>query len=1747
MSRNDTYPQHVVTAVIVAHDGAPWLSRVCDAMLDQTRPVQRVVAVDTGSRDRSGGLLAGKLGNGVVFGMDRGTGYGTAVAKALQHKAANVAVPVPSSAGKSGRGPARGQDDRVEWIWLLHDDCEPAPDALEQLLRGAAETPQAAVLGPKVRDWSDRDVLLEAGVTIDTVGRRITGIEPREVDQGQHDGDRDTLAVGSAGMLIRRDVWDAVRGFDPSMGLFREDVDFCWRVHAAGFRVRVITDAVVFHAQAAARRRRSVSVGRRPQLLDRRNALLTLAGNLPLVPMVKSLAGNVCVSFLRVLFFLLAKRVTAALDESAALASVLLHPLRLAGIRRMRARGRKAAYGRLRNELPRGRSLRRIAEFAAAMFASDQQAAAGSHHATEDPDEADDFLLTDSGIVQRILTNPGVLLLLGLAVVTIAAERSLLSAGTLGGGALLPAGGAASVWHEYVLGFHPTGVGSPSVAPTYLAIVALLATLLTGKAWLAVDVILLGCVPIAGMTAYFAIRRVTASVVVRIWVAATYALIPVAAGAISAGRVGTAAAFALIPLIGLQVGRMFSQPPRMARRAAWATGLITGVAAAFVPLVWVIALLAGVAAAVALRAGRRLLINIGIAVIVPVVLLIPWVFQLAAHPSELLLEAGIQQTGLASPHLATKSLMLMSPGGPGLPPVWVTAGLIIVALVALLVAGRRVLVLSGWAVAVLGLLVAIPVSRLSIRPAAGGAAVIAWPGVALAITAAGLLLAAAVGGDGLIAAAADRRSGGRRTAGGRGIAIVLLAVIGCSAPLAAGTFWIRHGVEGPVKAARGQIVPALVTDSAVGGAQVRTLILNPHGSGVSFQLLRGTGPNLGDAELAPVPAAESALRTAVAALAAPGGGQAVDQVQALARFDIGFVLMRAPVNQNLARTLDAVTGLVQVSMTPTFDLWRLANMPSRVSVLEQNGTLVPVPSGQIDVSGAKAPAAGGTLLLAEPVGGWQATLNGHPLTSVPSPAGSWAQAFRLPSGGGTLDIGRSDFSRDLALGLELLAALVVAALALPGSRSAAETAAAGESGAGAHAGAGTDAARRGRAKPDEDEVAAGAGARARAGASAGAGGYGGRGADADETMVGAAFDGAAGGRARGGEPAAGAGRSVDGGLDLAEGGRFDDDRFDDGRFDDGRFEDDELDDDRADGGRPGAAEDAGRNRGRGGKGRTRGLSLSGRGLGRRRGKPAGPDGPAQPGVRGPQPAGPGRLAAAAGMAAAGQAAGSRGGRDGRDDWDGGQAEDWDDSGTQNMPPALSPAGNSPSGRMGPPAGVRSPTGAWPYPGDDELDQDQDQAGRDRGGYGSGPYPVASPAAEDWPGAGTREAAYGRPAADWDSQPAEPDPPGRQGRRGSGQHASPGRRGSGDGGRPGRRGGSDEYAASGSRKDSGRRGRRGRSGDSDGPESRGRSGEYDVPVPRGGSGEYEYEVPVPRGGSGEYDAPEPGGRRDDYDGPGRRGGADEYAPTGQYANSGPYEGPERGGYGGPERRGGPGGYDGPERRGGSGDEYARPGAYAEAEPYADPDPRDSGSWRRGPGEYTRPARPGSRGGTGDYAAPGPRGGAGGSGRPDAARSGGRGQSSWPSGEDNGGWPTGQQPAVSGSDQAPSWSGGEPRPDRPAGATGSWRGGAQPPPAQPPPAQPRRHDRSAARPPGYESEPGYGSGPQYGADPAYNDPAYNDPAYDGEADWSGSDDALEPLPSTQTHRGPGGASGPQERSRRRWRAPADDEDPDERNAW
>ena len=104
--------------------------------------------------------------------------------------------------------------------------------------------------------------------------------------------------------------------------------------------------------------------------------------------------------------------------------------------------------------------------------------------------------------------------------------------------------------------------------------------------------------------------------------------------------------------------------------------------------------------------------------------------------------------------------------------------------------------------AVLGLAAALLASRVTVTPA-GGQPVVAWPGVPLAVAAAGLLLAAAAAADGLgRTLSAGGRTGLRRLASARGVPVAILALAACTAPVLAAAYWVTNGDQRPDRAGR---------------------------------------------------------------------------------------------------------------------------------------------------------------------------------------------------------------------------------------------------------------------------------------------------------------------------------------------------------------------------------------------------------------------------------------------------------------------------------------------------------------------------------------------------------------------------------------------------------------------------------------------------------------------------------------------------------------------------------------------------------------------------------------------------------------------------------------------------------------------------------------------------------------------------------------------------------------------------------
>jgi GT2 family glycosyltransferase len=1040
LPRGSARTRPVVTTVLVSHDGAAWLPRTLAALAAQTRAPDTVVAVDTGSTDASRTLVADAIGAEHVVEAGPSTGFGAAVLLGLAH----VGARQPAAAGTAAAGSVPTEGGHTEWIWLLHDDAEPDPRALERLLAGVARDPAVGIAGPKVRGWYDRRLLLEVGVTIARSGRRETLLERREQDQGQHDGTRQVLAVNTAGLLIRRDVWEELGGLEPALPLLRDDVDLGWRATLAGHRVLCVTDAVIHHAEAASQERREIAVRRGAprraaahlHRLDRQHAIRVLLFNLPLAELPFAVLRLTVGTVLRAAGLLLGKLPGYALDELWALIAVLLRPDLLVAARRSRRRTRRvssrAAHGLL---APRGSGLRHFMETASLLIGPGPVAAAGGAHRAIDSgptaDEADDMPPWGSGLLRRLSARPGAVLSVGMVVLTLIACRGLYGDGRLMGGALLPAPDTAGdLWRTYSQAWHPVGIGSDAGSPPYLAFVSMLGAVLLDRASTAVSLLLLGAVPLAAVSAYFGLRPVVRAVPLRAWGAATYALLPPVVGAVATGRLSTAVVAVLLPVALLLGAHAVGDRDAGGNdRAAWGAGLVLAVITAFAPLVYLVALVLLGVVAVALARGRDLLRLVAIAV-VPPLLLLPWLPTLVDRPSLLLLEAGLPGPGLTDGHLPAASFLLLHPGGPGMYPLLITTGLLLGALAGLLRRDRRRVVLAGWCAAGVALVAALVQTRMTVSAPTLEARVPAWSGPVLLLAGAGLIVAAAVGAEGARARLAAIDFGWRQPTA------LLLTVVTGLVPVVAGAWWVVTGASDPLGRRDPVLLPAFIAAEGAEADQPRTLVLRPRGAHrLSFALLRADGPRLGDAETSTAVDEGTGLDSAVADLSSGRGG---DAAAALLPFGVRFVLMTSPLNRDLARDIDAVPGLARVSGPEGSLVWRVQYPSGRLRVLAGRGAdpagAAVLPSGPVGAHADVPSGPSGRLLVVadRASAGWRASVDGQPLRATTYDG--WSQAFRLPADGGTLSLRYDQGGRSLLIWLQGLVLLTLIVLVLPAVR-----------------------------------------------------------------------------------------------------------------------------------------------------------------------------------------------------------------------------------------------------------------------------------------------------------------------------------------------------------------------------------------------------------------------------------------------------------------------------------------------------------------------------------------------------------------------------------------------------------------------------------------------------------------------------------------------------------------------------------------
>ena len=903
-----------VTAILVAQRGGDWLDQTIAGIAGQTLAPANIIAVNNGgSDDVREQLLAS--GADRVVGLPSRLPFGEAVARAVEAMApasdeGNAGVRADAPLTRQGEGqpkllPGTAPD---EWIWLLSEDSCPEPAALERIVSSVQRSPSVVVAGPKLVDWDHSDRIIELGQSLTRYGSRWT-LRRQELDQQQYDHMQDVLGVGPVGMLVRRDVWDELGGFDPALPVYDDGLDFCVRARLAGHRVEVAPASRVRFAQSGVAgpridRRRSVLRHAHRQArtahLHRRIAYAS-----PVVAFLTWLCLPVY-ALLRVLWALIREQPGYMVGEFVAAFAVFFRPHAILASRRRIAAHSSAGWSAVRQLRIDPKSVR-----TARMI--DREA-----------------ILASSGRQRRemhFISMGGLAVLSAAAVAAVVLMWWAFPQTSLFGGGLAPLSPLDQLWANT----RPID-GIP--ADPFTWVLALIGTLTFWNPSHAVVLLMIVSIPLTALGAWIWAAQLTESKAGRALLSLGFALSPVLLGSIEAGRLQTLVLAVVLPWLLLAASRC---------RESWSwagtASLLAAAALASAPILIpaaVIMLILGLFTT--LRGVARVLTT----ALVPAILFAPKFFAsiVSGRPLDVLLDPGINspfQPGttwhllIGYPEFGLEGWAGILDGiGLGGPPATLLIGVLMLplALLALLglFTGRVAVTLLHSALGALGLATAVAAGQLQLT-AAGGSSIAVWTGSGLALYWIALLGLAAVG------AAALRR--GATPVVAVALAAAIIAVLPVSAQL------VLNRV--PFAPASSQM-PALVQAAGETDPGVRTLVITAEGDhAVRAELVTGSGLRLDEIRTAlTTPEEREADRQVaelVAGLASVGGR---DVTEALQSAGVGFVLL--PVGgddaerSELQRVFDQHQALANAGLTDQGLLWRVQQAPGQDAEVGDSAT-----------------------------------------------------------------------------------------------------------------------------------------------------------------------------------------------------------------------------------------------------------------------------------------------------------------------------------------------------------------------------------------------------------------------------------------------------------------------------------------------------------------------------------------------------------------------------------------------------------------------------------------------------------------------------------------------------------------------------------------------------------------------------------------------------------------------------------------
>ena len=217
-----------VAVVILNYNGWDFLEKYLPGVLKTDYPNLQVILADNGSSDDSIEKTKANFPNVHVLDLKTNYGFAEGYNQALQNVEADYFV-------------------------LLNSDVEVTDNWIKPIIEQMEEDSTVAAAQPKIKAVFNKNSFEYSGAAggmIDKWGYPLSRgrvFQSLELDKGQFETKKEIFWASGAALFIRSELFHQIGGFDGEHFAHMEEIDLCWRLKRAGFKVMYYPDAEVFH------------------------------------------------------------------------------------------------------------------------------------------------------------------------------------------------------------------------------------------------------------------------------------------------------------------------------------------------------------------------------------------------------------------------------------------------------------------------------------------------------------------------------------------------------------------------------------------------------------------------------------------------------------------------------------------------------------------------------------------------------------------------------------------------------------------------------------------------------------------------------------------------------------------------------------------------------------------------------------------------------------------------------------------------------------------------------------------------------------------------------------------------------------------------------------------------------------------------------------------------------------------------------------------------------------------------------------------------------------------------------------------------------------------------------------------------------------------------------------------------------------------------------------------------------------